>query len=98
MNIKTFTKTLDRDTPPDTPDKHCLALWYDAKEDWETAHKIVQNLPDSAAARIHAYLHRKEGDDWNARYWHRRAGTAFPDSMTLEEEREMLVKMVTNPK
>jgi hypothetical protein len=23
---------------------------------------------------VHAYLHRKEGDLWNAGYWYRRAG------------------------
>jgi hypothetical protein len=23
---------------------------------------------------VHAYLHRKEGEEWNADYWYRRAG------------------------
>ena len=27
--------------------------------------------------RLHAYLHRKEGDRFNANYWYRRAGTSF---------------------
>jgi hypothetical protein len=26
---------------------------------------------------VHAYLHRKEGSDWNADYWYRLAGRSF---------------------
>lgn len=49
------------------------ALWHDAKGDWATAHRIVMNAQSSAAAWVHAYLHRKEGDLDNARYWYRKA-------------------------
>jgi hypothetical protein len=49
------------------------ALWYDAKGDWATAHRIVMNAQSAAAAWVHAYLHRKEGDLDNARYWYRKA-------------------------
>ncbi|EIC21641.1 hypothetical protein [Thiorhodovibrio frisius] len=56
----------------------------------------VQSLPDglsqTGAARIHAYLHRKEGDLWNSRYRHRRAGSVFPDHLSLQEEWDMLVR------
>jgi len=31
-----------------------------------------------ARARMHAYLHREEGDFDNANYWHGRAGTRMP--------------------
>jgi len=34
----------------------------------------VQNASDSDSAWVHAYLHRKEGDLNNARYWYRRSG------------------------
>lgn len=44
------------------------------------------------AARVHAYLHRKEGDDRNSRYWHRQAGTTYPEHLTLDEEWEHLVR------
>ncbi|PZX51937.1 hypothetical protein [Algoriphagus chordae] len=67
------------------------ALWYDGNGDWEKAHDLVDGLDGKAAARIHAYLHRKEGDQWNADYWYRRAGVERPD-MTLEEEWGMLLK------
>ncbi|MEB2785193.1 hypothetical protein [Algoriphagus persicinus] len=61
------------------------ALWYDGNGDWERAHDQVDSLDGKDAARIHAYLHRKEGDQWNADYWYRRAGETSPD-LTLEEE------------
>ena len=49
------------------------ALWHDAKGDGTTAHRIVMNAQSAAAAWVHAYLHRKEGDLDNARYWYRKA-------------------------
>ncbi len=61
------------------------ALWYDGNGDWGTAHDQVDSLDGKPAARIHAYLHRKEGDQWNADYWYRRAGESRPD-LSLEEE------------
>jgi hypothetical protein len=51
-----------------------LALWWDAKGDWEKAHEIAQNVPGPNGAWVHAYLHRKEGDVGNAGYWYRQAG------------------------
>ena len=70
------------------------ALWYDAKGEWDAAHEIVQGLDDVTAARIHAYLHRKEGDEWNARYWHRRAGSGFPEKTSLQEEWTSLLREI----
>jgi hypothetical protein len=51
-----------------------LALWLDAKGDWEKAHGIAQDVAGPDGAWVHAYLHRKEGDLGNAGYWYRRAG------------------------
>ncbi|OOG78203.1 hypothetical protein [Algoriphagus sp. A40] len=67
-----------------------LALWYDAQGNWALAHDQVDHLAGKAAARIHAYLHRKEGDQWNANYWYSKAGERMPDK-SLEEEWEELV-------
>jgi hypothetical protein len=53
-----------------------LALWWDAKWDWETAHEVAQDVEGRDGAWVHAYLHRKEGDLGNAGYWYRRAGRA----------------------
>ena len=38
---------------------------HEAKGNREKAHRIVQAIEDTSAARIHAYFHRKESDIWN---------------------------------
>jgi hypothetical protein len=53
-----------------------LALWWDAKGEWEKAHEIAQDVDGADGAWVHAYLHRKEGDEGNALYWYRRARRA----------------------
>jgi hypothetical protein len=67
------------------------ALWHDGTGDWKTAHNLIDQLTDQRSAHIHAYLHRKEGDIWNADYWYKRAGKIRPQ-VSLEDEWEMLVK------
>lgn len=47
-----------------------LALLYHDHHD--PAHDIVQDLTDRDSALIHAMLHRREPDYWNAQYWFRR--------------------------
>lgn len=59
---------------PESLPRALQALWYDKKGDWETSHEIVQDASDADSAWVHAYLHRKEGDLSNARYWYRRSG------------------------
>lgn len=51
-----------------------LALWWDAQGNWEQAHEVAQEIGNENGAWVHAYLHRKEGDIANARYWYHRAG------------------------
>jgi hypothetical protein len=54
---------------------HALAgLWWDAKGDWARAHESAQQDEGIAGSWVHAYLHRKEGDQSNAAYWYNRAG------------------------
>jgi len=65
------------------------ALELAKKGDWDGAHDIVGDDSSKMAARIHAYLHRVEGDLSNARYWYGQAGVA-PETGTLEEEWEKL--------
>ncbi len=65
------------------------ALQADQNGDWQGAHDMVDGHPSKGAAWVHAYLHRKEGDQWNAEYWYRRADKpVFHGS--LEEEWQML--------
>jgi hypothetical protein len=51
-----------------------VALWHDARGDWDEAHRLAQDVDTQDGAWVHAYLHRREGDLGNARYWYRRAG------------------------
>jgi len=95
MQYREFADSLEQDTCPGGLEPCLRALWHDAKGEWDTAHEIVQQLDTVMAARVHAYLHRREGDGWNSRYWHRQAGSEFPAGMSLEAEREMLVRELT---
>lgn len=71
---------------PEPPGDPALrALWLDARDDWDGAHRCVDQLSEPDAMWVHAYLHRKEGDAWNAGYWYRRAGRA-PCEAGLDEE------------
>lgn len=55
------------------------ALWHEARGGWTRAHEIAQALETPDAAAVHAYLHRREGDLDNARYWYERAGRTPAD-------------------
>lgn len=72
MTLDEFRSTLGSAEPPAVAPP-LLALWHDARGDWNAAHKIAQEIDDEAGAWIHAYLHRKEGDAGNAAYWYERA-------------------------
>ena len=90
MEIKDFRQSLAADNPPPGLSTPLQALWHDAKGGWQRAHEIVQSAKGKDSARVHAYLHRKEGDLDNSNYWHARAGSTMPDT-TLEQEWEALV-------
>ena len=90
MILSDFNKSLNANHPPAVASVYLKSLWYDAKGDWNKAHELIQNLSDNNASWIHAYLHRKEGDLFNADYWYTKAGKKRP-SLSLEEEWEALV-------
>ena len=92
MQYREFIDSLQLDACPGGLQPCLQALWYDATDEWDTAHEIVQPLGDVMGARVHAYLHRKEGNEVNARYWHRHAGTVLPEDMSLREEWDSLVR------
>ncbi len=66
------------------------AMWLDARGEWEAAHMAAQGDESAEAAWVHAYLHRKEGDESNAGYWYKRAGQDMPN-LSLEDEWERIV-------
>ncbi len=76
---------------PEGLDVYQQAIWHAGTGHWEKAHQLIQDLPDKKAAHIHAYLHREEGDQWNAEYWYAKAGQPVPNT-SLREEWEALVK------
>jgi hypothetical protein len=62
-------------TEPPAGLTHALAgLWWDAKGDWKRAHESAERDEGKDGSWVHAYLHRKEGDQGNASYWYNRAG------------------------
>lgn len=88
--IKDFTESLNSEQPNSSLSAQLKSLWYDGKGDWHKAHTEVDHLTDKASAWVHAYLHRKEGDIWNADYWYGQAKQTRPD-LSLQEEWEQLV-------
>ena len=67
MSIDEFKSSLSHAGPPDGWSRALQALWWDAHDDWERAHGLVQmDEADPQCAWVHAYLHRKEGDLPNA--------------------------------
>jgi hypothetical protein len=66
-----------------------------AAGDWDAAHMIVQSSDHPMACRIHALLHRVEGDYGNAAYWYRRAGVDVPTVTTDEERRQIEAELTT---
>ena len=92
MDLQAFKRSTAEAQPPAGLSPALQALWWDAKGDWDKAHERAQERDDAAGMRVHAYLHRKEGDQANAGYWYSRGGAA-PAISTLEEEWEALARM-----
>lgn len=90
MTFSSFKESLSGNEPPQNASVYLKALWYDAKGNWDEAHKLIQDINDKNAAWIHAYLHRKEGDINNARYWYNNANKKL-SSLTLAQEWEEIV-------
>lgn len=91
MTIQEFKNSLTENFPSKSLSVQIEALWWDAKGDWKQAHDLIDHLEDAVSAHIHAYLHRVEGNLWNARYWYNRAKQPeFKGS--LDEEWEYLLE------
>jgi hypothetical protein len=90
LDINEFIQSINEEHPPSGLNSLLLALWYDAKGDWEKSHNIAQDIDTKEGALIHAYLHRKEGDLWNADYWYQKGGISRKE-ISLDEEWKILV-------
>ncbi|MES2891423.1 MAG: hypothetical protein V4725_05405 [Bacteroidota bacterium] len=94
MNLDLFKESLLQQAPLPGSSVYQQALWYVAKNNWDEAHTLVQDLDDANAAWIHGYLHWQEGDISNADYWYRRASRKRP-SHSLQEELNVMVSSIT---
>jgi len=85
MTLDEFRASLALAEPPGSLSVPSTALWWDAKGDWARAHGMVDDLETQEGMAVHAYLHRKEGDLSNARYWYAHANRVMPTG-SLEAE------------
>lgn len=86
MDFETLRQAIqNKQNPPDTLSKPLAALWHDALGNWHQAHTLCQEAENREGDRVHAYLHRKEGNETNASYWYHKIGEQKP-TCTLEEE------------
>jgi hypothetical protein len=77
---------------------HIKTIIYEALKNvkagnWEIAHEIAQSReghPDYD--RLHAFLHRMEGDHFNAQYWYKRCNLTAPKIPIQQELEELLVQ------
>ena len=53
---------------------------------WNEAHVLVQELSTPLAQRIHAVLHKIEGDESNSRYWYSLAGFTYEEFLNSTDE------------
>jgi hypothetical protein len=93
MTLAELKATLGQQTPPPGLPPAVRALWLDACGDWEAAHQTAQDIADASGAWVHAYLHRKEGDQGNAAYWYRRACKPVC-GLSLPEEWEAIASVL----
>lgn len=89
MTLSEFKSSVTLPHEPKDASPLLLALWNDARGHWEKAHIIVQEIDHPDGAWIHAYLHRKEGDEFNAKFWYNLAGRKFPSNSLTEEWEEI---------
>jgi hypothetical protein len=91
MEKAVFRASLSCAEPPPGLSIPLQALWWDAKGDWALAHSLIDSLDSLDGMAVHAYLHRKEGEEWNADYWYSRSGKQF-SRPELSDEWEALLE------
>jgi hypothetical protein len=91
VDFETYKDSVAAAAPPDGLGSAVEALWWEAKGDWQRAHKCAQQQADADGAWVHAYLHRVEGDLRNATGWYGRAGKPV-STAPLKEEWETIAR------
>jgi hypothetical protein len=95
MKLSEFESSLDQTSPPPSLHLALQALWWDAKGVWKAAHECAQaDEGNPSCDWVHAYLHRKEGDASNAKYWYGQAGKPVARSELAEEWRAIVKALI----
>ncbi len=96
LGYAAFKASLAEKAPPPSLPPAVEALWLAANGFWDRAHDAAQKRDDADGAWVHAYLHRLEGDDENARYWYGRAGRPA-STATYAKEWDEIAKALLGP-
>jgi hypothetical protein len=97
MKLTEFESSLDQKSPPSSLHLALQALWWDAKGDWKAAHECAQaDEGNPSCDWVHAYLHRKEGDASNAKYWYGQAGKPVARNELAEEWRAIVKALIAS--
>lgn len=94
MTTEEFVASTAAAVPPSGLTPVLVALWHDARGDWDAAHTVAQDVADPDGAWVHAYLHRKEGDLGNATYWYRRAGRPVATGSLQDEWHQIVATLL----
>jgi len=92
-NYNEFKSTVHLQNPPEDWPVSLQALWWDSKGDWHRAHELADGIIDTIGFWIHGYLHRVEGDIFNAHYWYSRANKTL-EAKNLEVERKEIINSI----
>jgi hypothetical protein len=93
MDISSFEASVAAAAPPSGLSRALEALWHERRGDWDAAHHIAQDIDTEYGSWVHAYLHRREGDQSNAAYWYRRAGRPVAAG-SLDDEWRVIVMLL----
>lgn len=96
MNLVTFEESLQGVSPPEGVPPALAALWHERKGNWERAHEIAQDIDGADGSWVHAYLHRREGDQSNAAYWYRQARKPVVRGSLDQEWREIVEALLAS--
>lgn len=95
MSLQEFSKINPNNADYEILHPLQVALLKDKANDWDGAHQIAQKDPSNDGSWVHAYLHRKEGDEFNARYWYNRAGKPFSELPLHKEWEELALHLLS---
>ena len=62
---------------------------------WDAAHRIVQQYNNPTACWIHAVLHKIEGDESNSKYWYARCNSCYEDFSNTNNELSAIIEVLT---